>query len=87
MANGHVTQILLLATLVPIIKDKLGSINVSKNYRSIAISSILLKLIDWIFIILFGCNFGLNDLPGRLLYHHVYLGCVGDSGLLPSMWI
>ena len=46
---------------MPIIKDKLGSINVSKSYRSIAISSILLKLIHWIFIILFGSNFGLND--------------------------
>ena len=61
LIHGHVTQILLLATLVPLIKDKLGSTNVSKNYRSIAISSILLKLIDWIFIILFGINFGLND--------------------------
>ena len=61
LVHGHVTQILLLATLVPIIKDKLGSINVSKNYRSIAISSILLKLIDWIFIILFGSTLGLND--------------------------
>ena len=55
------TIILLLATLVPIIKDKLGSPNVSKNYRSIAISSLLLKLIDWIFILLFGVHFGLND--------------------------
>ena len=61
LIHGHLTLLLLLATLVPIIKDKLGSINVSKNYRSIAISSILLKLIDWIFIILFGSNFGLND--------------------------
>ena len=61
LIHGHITNILLLATLVPIIKDKLGSINVSKNYRSIAISSILLKLIDWIFILLFGIKFGLND--------------------------
>ena len=61
LVHGHITNILLLATLVPIIKDKLGSINVSKNYRSIAISSIVLKLIDWIFILLFGIKFGLND--------------------------
>ena len=46
---------------MPIIKDKLGSINISKNYRSIAISSIILKLIDWVFILLFGVYFGLND--------------------------
>ena len=62
LVHGHITNILLLATLVPIIKDKLGSINVSQNYRSIAISSILLKLNDWIIIILFGSKFGLNDL-------------------------
>ena len=34
----------------------------SKNYRSIAISSLILKLIDWIFLILFGVSFSLNDL-------------------------
>ena len=61
LVHGHVTVILLLATLVPIIKDKLGSINVSKNYRSIAISSIILKIIDLVFLILFGASFGLND--------------------------
>ena len=36
LVHGHVTYFLLLATLAPIIKDKLGSINSSKNYRSIA---------------------------------------------------
>ena len=61
LIHGHVTLVLLLATLVPIIKDKLGSINVSKNYRSIAISSLILKLIDWVFLILFGTSFRLND--------------------------
>ena len=53
---------LLLATLVPIIKDKLGSINSSKNYHSIAISSLVLKLIDWIILILFGDALALDDL-------------------------
>ena len=62
LVHGHVTRFLLLATLVPIIKDKLGSINSSKNYRSIAISSLVLKLIDWVIIILFGETLGLNDL-------------------------
>ena len=60
LVHGHVTLVLLLATLVPI-KDKLGSINSSKNYRIIAISSLLLKLIDWVFLILFGSKFNLND--------------------------
>ena len=62
LVHGHVSKFLLLATLVPIIKDKLGSMNTSKNYRSIAISSVILKLIDWIIIILFGSTLGLNDL-------------------------
>ena len=34
LIHGHVTYFLLLATLVPIIKDKLGSLNLSKNYRN-----------------------------------------------------
>ena len=62
LVHGHVSRFLLLATLVPIIKDKLGSVNTSKNYRSIAISSLVLKCFDWIIIILFGDTFGLHDL-------------------------
>ena len=62
LIHGHVTRFLLLATLVPIIKDKLGSINSSKNYRSIAISSLILKLLDWIIILLYGTCLGLHDL-------------------------
>ena len=62
LVHGHVTRFLLLATLVPIIKDELGSINTSKNYRSIAISSLILKMFDWIIILLFGDTFGLHDL-------------------------
>lgn len=60
LVHEHVTLVLLLATLVPIIKNKLGSISSSKNYRSIAISSIILKLFDWVFLLLFGCTFNLN---------------------------
>ena len=62
LIHGHVTRFLLLATLVPIIKDKLGSINSSKNYRSIAISSLILKMLDWIIILLFGDTLSLHDL-------------------------
>ena len=62
LIHGHVTSYLLLATLVPIIKDKLGCINSSKNYRSIAISSLILKLLDWIIILLFGDKLQLHDL-------------------------
>ena len=62
MSIEHVTQFLLLATYVPIINDKLECIISSKNYRSIAISSLILKMIDWIIILIFGDKLGLHDL-------------------------
>ena len=62
LIHGHVTMYLLLATLVPIVKNKLASINTSKNFRSIAISSLILKIIDWIIISLFGRKLGLDEL-------------------------
>ena len=40
--HGHITEMLLLSTLVPIIKYKLGRLCSSDNYRSIAISSLIL---------------------------------------------
>ena len=60
--HSHVAQVLLLSTLVPLVKDKLVSISSSKNYRSVAISSILLKLLDWVIILLEGDNLGLDEL-------------------------
>jgi hypothetical protein len=62
LIHGKVTFFLLLATLVPLIKDKLGSINDSKNYRSIAMSSLILKLLDWIILLLFGSSLGVDQL-------------------------
>ena len=62
LIHGHVPVFLLLATLVPIIKDKLGSISSSKNYRSIALSSQILKLLDWIILLLFGESLGVDEL-------------------------
>ena len=62
LIHGHISYFLMLATLLPIIKDKLGSVNSSSNYRSIAISSLILKLLDWIIILLFGSSLHLNDL-------------------------
>ena len=61
LIHNHVTACLLLATLVPIIKDKLGDRCSSKNYRSIAISSLVLKVLDWVIIILFGVSLQLDQ--------------------------
>ena len=60
--HQHVAPPLLLSTLVPLVKDKLGNIHSSKNYRSVAISSILLKIIDWVIILLDGSCLGLSEL-------------------------
>ena len=62
LTHSHVSLHLLLAVLVPIVKDKLGDISSSKNYRSIAISSLILKIFDWVVILLFGETFGLDEL-------------------------
>ena len=60
--HNHINDVLLISTLVPLVKDRLGNINSSKNYRSVAISSILLKLLDWVVILLDGEHLRLNDL-------------------------
>ena len=61
LIQGHLTLFILLATLIPIIKDKLGSLNTSQNYRSIAISSLVLKIFDWIVLVPFGESLGLDE--------------------------
>ena len=62
LIHSHVSLHLLLAILVPIVKDKLGDISSSKNYRSIAISSLILKIFDWLVILLFGTTLSLDSL-------------------------
>ena len=60
--HGHISSILAICTLLPIIKDKLGSYADSNNYRSIAISSVILKLFDWVIILLYKNKLYLDDL-------------------------
>ena len=60
--HGHVTELLLLSTLVPIIKDKMGNLCNSDNYRSIAISSLVLKIFDWVLILLYGDKLYFDEL-------------------------
>ena len=60
--HGHMTDVLLLSTLVPLVKDKLGNLCSSDNYRSIAISSLILKIFDWVMILLFGEKLHLDAL-------------------------
>ena len=62
LIHGHVSLFVLLSTMVPLIKNKLGDKCSSKNYRSISISSLLLKILDWVILILFGDLLKLDEL-------------------------
>ena len=62
LIHGCVSNLLLVATIITLIKDKLGDIENSDNNRSIALSSVILKVFDWVVITLFGKNLGLDEL-------------------------
>ena len=51
LIHGKVAAILLLCSLIPIVKDNLGDLTSSDNYRAIAKSSLILKLFDWIVLL------------------------------------
>ena len=61
LIHGRMSSVLLLSTLVPILKNKLGSVCSSDNYRSIALSSLILKIFDWVVIILYGDKLQLDQ--------------------------
>ena len=52
----------MISTIIPIIIDKFGDICSSNNYRSIAISSLVLKVCDWVILLLYGDELKINEL-------------------------
>ena len=52
--HGEVPYFILVCTLLPLVKDNLGDITKSDNYRAIAASSQILKLLDIVILILEG---------------------------------
>ena len=52
----------ILTLVVSIIKDKFGDTCSSSNFRSIALSSLLLKIFDWILIFLFDNGIKIDEL-------------------------
>ena len=62
LIHGHVSSVLTLSTMIPLVKDKLGDICASNNYRSIALSSLILKIFDWVIILLYGDKLNLDSL-------------------------
>ena len=62
ISHGKAPLSLLVCSLVPIVKDSLGDLAASDNYRAIAIGSLLLKLLDWIILILEGDKLSVDEL-------------------------
>ena len=60
--HGYVAPNLRSATIIPIVKDKTESMNDSNNYRGIALSSILSKLLDKVIIQSHKVHLGSSDL-------------------------
>ena len=50
ISHGYAPKQLLMATIIPIIKNKRKSVNDSDNYRGIALSTAIGKLVDLIII-------------------------------------
>ena len=53
LIHGYISHSLLLCAIVPLVKKKNGKLDDSDNYRGIGLSCIILKIFDWILLILF----------------------------------
>jgi len=62
LVHGRVATFMLICTLLPLVKDNLGDLASSDNYRGIAIGSLVLKLFDWIILLLEGPNLSCDEL-------------------------
>lgn len=69
LIHGYVSNILLMSSVIPLIKDQLSDITSSDNYRSIAISSLILKVLDYVIIILYGNNLIVDELQFGYIDH------------------
>ena len=70
LTHGYISHDLLVCALSPIVKDPNGDISSSKNYRGIAISSLILKVFDNCLLLLFG-----NLLSNDILQFGFQKGC------------
>jgi hypothetical protein len=61
ITHGHLPLQLLLSTLIPIPKDRLGDLTVSSNYRGIALSSLCLKMFEYVILKKHGQSLGSSD--------------------------
>ena len=62
LIHGKAPLFLLVCSLVPLVKDNLADLATSDNYRAIAIGSLLLKLLDWVVLLLEGDKLNVDQL-------------------------
>ena len=62
ITHAHVSDFLLVSNVLPIVKDKLTDVTNSNNYRSIAISGLVMKILDWVIILAFSKHLKFDDL-------------------------
>ena len=62
ISRGEVPPSILVCTLLPLVKDNLGDVTSTDNYRAIAAGSQLVKLLDIVILILEGDKFGCAQL-------------------------
>ena len=62
ISHGEVPLSILVCTLLPLVKDNLGDLTQSDNYRAIAAGSQILKLLDIVILILEGEKLGCDQL-------------------------
>ena len=62
ITHAHVSDFLLVTNLISIVKDKLADVTNSNNYLSIATSSLVMKIFDWVIILAFSKHLKFDDL-------------------------
>ena len=53
LIHGYISPILLTCAIQPLVKDTNGKLDSSSNYRGIGIGSLIMKIVDWVILILY----------------------------------
>ena len=53
LTHGYICSTLLFCAIIPLVKDKNGKLDDSNNYRGIGLSCLILKIMDWLLLILY----------------------------------
>ena len=62
VTHGHISLTLMVPTSIPLVNDKLGDITASNNYMSTALGSLILKVFDWVALLLYSDDLKFDEL-------------------------